>query len=110
MESEKELESLVLEFLSYHPKVALVWRSDSGFTRGRITKSPYRIGVSDIQGVLRGGRALLIELKTPKGKVRPAQKEWLRSAARSGAAVGICRSLEEVESMLNRINIVEISS
>lgn len=49
------------------------------------------------------GRAVFIELKSPSGKVSKAQKIYHRMLRdRAGVAVHVCRSLEEVEAVIER--------
>ncbi len=58
-------------------------------------------GMPDICGILppqfgQPGRALFIEVKTPKGRVSEAQTIWLVKAVEQGALAFVARSLEDV--------------
>ena len=57
-------------------------------------------GVSDILGVLPGGRFLALEVKTAKGKLTPAQADFLQSVAGGGGLAFMAQSAEEVRTRL----------
>jgi hypothetical protein len=54
-----------------------------------------RAGTPDLI-VFSAGRAFGLELKAPKGRVLPSQKEWAARAEQHGVPTAICRSLDEV--------------
>lgn len=54
-----------------------------------------RAGAPDLI-VFSAGRAFGLELKAPKGRVLPSQKEWGARAEQHGVPTAICRSLDEV--------------
>lgn len=58
-------------------------------------------GVPDLL-IIDAGRALWIELKTPKGSVSPVQKECHSHLALARSTVAVCRSLEDVIAFLHR--------
>lgn len=58
-------------------------------------------GFSDLFGVLPGGRALFLEIKTPKGRPTEAQTNFLVQAKCAGAAAGVARSIEDVIKIIN---------
>lgn len=53
-------------------------------------------GFSDLFGVLPGGRAIFIEVKSEKGKPSPAQANFLAQVSMTGAVAGVARSIEDV--------------
>ena len=57
-------------------------------------------GVSDIVGVLPGGRALFIEVKGQKGKLSPYQERFLETMKAAGAKAFVARSSKDVEEEL----------
>ncbi|MFA5376819.1 MAG: VRR-NUC domain-containing protein [Dehalococcoidia bacterium] len=65
---------------------------------------PVETGIADINGVLSGGRLLVIEVKAPHGVVADAQEEWMRRAYRAGACVIVARSVEDVRDGLRLDN------
>ena len=53
-------------------------------------------GFSDLFGVRKAdGRAVFIEVKTPRGRPTDQQKNFLETMRKSGAIAGVCRSSEE---------------
>ena len=44
---------------------------------------------------------LCIEMKTPKGRQSPAQRDWQREVEAVGAVYKVCRSLEEFMQIVN---------
>ena len=96
--SEKEIQREILDALIAHRKVALVWQNDHRNTRGRKygAVGKYRPkGIPDIIGVLRGGRAFCLEVKTDKGTVTPEQEAFLCKATDAGALAAVVRNVEE---------------
>ena len=64
--------------------------------RFRTNKNKFRIrGVADISGILPGGRALFIEVKTKTGKLSAHQKLFLVTAMRHGAVAFVARSVND---------------
>lgn len=53
-------------------------------------------GIPDIIGVLHGGRALFIEVKTAKGKLSEAQQNFIDNAERLGALAFVARGVNDV--------------
>jgi hypothetical protein len=80
-----------------------LWRNNTGAT---ITQSGGFLrygekGSPDILGILAPqGIFLAIEVKAPKGVVRPEQEEWLERARTMGAIAGVVRSLADAEKLL----------
>lgn len=63
---------------------------------GRFFSSGVPPGFSDLFGVRKSdGRAVLIEVKTPEGRVSKDQKHFIETMKNAGAIAGICRSAEE---------------
>ncbi len=74
----------------------VVWREQCGkvpVKRGYMHLAPE--GTPDLVGYLPGGRLLGLEIKTARGKERPAQTEWLARAKAAGCCVATVRSVEE---------------
>lgn len=57
-------------------------------------------GFSDLFGVSPTGRAVFIEVKTPTGRVRPAQENFLKQIAAAGAYAGVARSPQDAERII----------
>jgi hypothetical protein len=62
-------------------------------------------GISDILGVLPGGRFLAIEVKGPNGRVTDHQKQFLEDVFKNGGLAFVARSPEEVKAQLENIGI-----
>lgn len=58
-------------------------------------------GFSDLFGVRKSdGKAVFIEVKTPTGRIRPEQKNFIEQMRLCGAVAGICRSAEEAVNLI----------
>lgn len=58
-------------------------------------------GFSDLFGFRKSdGRAVFIEVKTPKGRASEQQKKFLTFMQDSGAIAGICRSAEDASNLI----------
>ena len=53
-------------------------------------------GVSDIIGILPGGRFLAIEVKTDRGKATPKQERFIEEINHGGGLAFVARSVEDV--------------
>lgn len=58
-------------------------------------------GFSDLFGVLPGGKAIFIEVKSLRGKPSPAQTNFLSQAIKTGAIAGVARSIEDVINIIS---------
>lgn len=103
---EKPIETQCLSYL--HALGVFVWKVDRQGTydprigRFRANKNPFKIkGVPDIQGILPGGRALHIEVKSETGKLSEHQKDFAAMAQKCGALILCVRSLDELIQKLN---------
>jgi hypothetical protein len=99
MTPEGQIKLSICQYLA--ARGVFFWVQQAGKIPGRINRSKYlRNGISDILGVLRGGRALAIEVKAPKGVVSPEQEEFLALVNRSGGLGFVARSVEDVQKHL----------
>lgn len=105
METEKQVQDLILEWLGYQKKT-FVWRQNSGARIGSYTSKKTGItkkhmfrasapGASDILGIYRGF-PLAIEVKKQGGKATDLQVKFLRDFALAGGISIIAHSLDEV--------------
>lgn len=74
----------------------------TGYTQdGRYFSTGVPKGFSDLFGFRKSdGRAVFIEVKTPKGSVADQQLNFLSAMQKAGAIAGICRSAEEAEELI----------
>lgn len=95
---EKDIQKQILMLLRKHPRVAWVARFNSGtFVDGdRYITSNSQRGMSDILGMLKGGRIFAIECKSRTGKIQPHQQEFLNNINNGGGLAFVARSVEDV--------------
>lgn len=95
---EKDIQKQILMLLKRHPKVQWVARFNSGtFVSGdRYISSNSQSGMSDILGMLKGGRLFAIECKSRTGKIMPHQQEFLDLITVGGGLAFVARSVEDV--------------
>lgn len=95
---EKDIQKQILMLLRKHPKIHWVARFNSGtFMDGdRYITSNSQRGMSDILGMLKGGRLMAIECKTRTGKIQPHQQEFLDLISAGGGLAFVARSVEDV--------------
>ena len=95
----------VLKALRAHPAVSWVERQNTGSARiaGRFVRFGWP-GCSDVLGMLRDGRFLAVEVKAPKGKLRPEQVVFLERINGAGGVGFIARDLRDVHHELNKLD------
>lgn len=110
---EADIQNQIRSFVSIE-KLGVLFRANVGEawtgerivknTDGSITihnprrfKSGLPMGFSDLFGVAEMGRAVFVEVKSPTGRLRPDQENFLREMAKRGAFVGVARSPEDAE-------------
>lgn len=95
---EKYIQKQILMLLKRHPKVQWVARFNSGtFVSGdRYISSNSQSGMSDILGMLKGGRLFAIECKSRTGRIQPHQQDFLDLINSGGGLAFIARSVEDV--------------
>ena len=98
--NEHSIQLAILQFLAFAGVYA--WRNQSGALpavyRGRKRLIRFgKVGSADILGVLPGGKLLAIEVKAMKGKVTPAQQEFLDNINSNGGVAFVARSIEDVQ-------------
>jgi len=118
MPNERDIQSKIrLDFSERFPD-ALLFRINvgRGWTGTNVRKNsdgsitifnprPFDTGVptgfSDLFAVLPGGRAVFLEIKTPRGKPTPEQVNFLRMMSGLGCPAGVARSMEDVLRIIN---------
>jgi hypothetical protein len=94
---EQGVLNAVLKVLRMHPKVALVWRINSGAYKmpdGRFVRFGF-VGCPDIQGMLVGGRTFMIEVKSSRGRLTDDQEFVLAKVRANGGVSGVARSIDD---------------
>ncbi len=88
----------VLEFLHHSPNGGMRPKGEAGKLKAQGTKA----GFPDLYLPARcaGYRGLASEVKSPVGRLSADQRKWLRHFHQEGYLVGVCRTLEEFQSLL----------
>ena len=83
-------------------KGCLIFRCNTGnfYTKYGQEIKIGQVGHSDLYGVRNDGRAIFLEVKTPIGRARKEQKNFIQAVKNKGALAGFARSVEDA------INIV----
>ena len=83
-------------------KGCLIFRCNTGnfYTKYGQEIKIGQVGHSDLYGVRNDGRAIFLEVKTPTGRARKEQKNFIQAVKNKGALAGFAHSIEEA------INIV----
>lgn len=107
--SEAEILKAIMQLLKRHPKVATVWRQNSGTfamqygEKTRYVRANTAKGMADIMGVLKDGRTLAIEVKSRIGKIHDHQRAFLLKIHQAGGVAFFARSIEDVIAKLGEI-------
>lgn len=106
---EQTLQIQVAKYLAVALKPPVWWSAighgGGGASRGAFLKAMgMKAGVPDIILLWPNNKAG-IELKAPKGKLSPAQKQIIKDWSAAGAYVGVCKSLEEVAALLTKLGV-----
>ncbi len=99
MQIEQGIQRAVLSYLRY--RGIFCWKNNTAgiVVKARNTYIPsHAPGVADILGILKDGRFLAIEVKSPTGKVSPHQQQFLDEINARGGVAFVARSAEEVTS------------
>lgn len=94
----------VLKALRAHPGVVWCERMNSGAAKigNRFIRFGFT-GCPDVLGQLRDGRILGVEVKAPKGKLRPEQAVFLERIRGAGGVAFVARDLRDVMRELKQI-------
>ncbi len=87
----------VMKALNTHPAVSWCERMNSGAVRmgARFVRFGFT-GCPDVLGQLRDGRLLGVEVKAPRGKLRPEQSIFLERIRSAGGVAFVARDLRDV--------------
>jgi hypothetical protein len=103
-------ESVVLAgCLRYLEKAGIYhWRNSTGAVRiapGRFIRFG-KVGSSDIEGILPGGRFLAVEVKAPGGRLSPEQRQFLAEVQALGGLAVTVRGWRELAEALREAGYV----
>ena len=94
----------VLQFVSYHPRVAWAERMNTGAMSfdQRFVRFGF-VGCPDILGQMMDGRVLAIECKAPKGDLTMPQATFLARVERHGGISGVARSIDDAKRIIEGV-------
>jgi len=105
--SEAQILKAIFTALHYDIRVAWIARMNSGafhLTDGsgndRFVRLNSQRGMSDLIGMLKGGRTFCIEVKSASGRVAPHQQAFLDLIAEGGGLSGVARSVEDSQRII----------
>lgn len=100
---------IVRACLAYlHARGCIAWRNNTGAMRIEEPGQPRRFvrfsapGISDIIGLLPGGRFLAVEVKRGDGRLSAAQQLFLNQVAGAGGFGAVVRSVTELDQAILR--------
>lgn len=97
--TEKEVQNAILAWAASRTDLRL-WRANSGVAKTMDGKRTVKFGVNgqaDLSGILRDGRRLEIEVKSPTGRQSESQKKFQSMITRFGGVYVLARSVKDVE-------------
>jgi hypothetical protein len=106
--TEHQVQSACLEYLAVCPAVAWAERINTGAVKIPAANGRDRFirfgfpGCSDIIGMLKDGRFLAVEVKSPVGRATEAQEAFLSQVATHGGVAGVVRSVDALKDLLER--------
>ena len=107
--SEAQILKAVMALLKHHPKVAKVWRQNSGTfqmqygDKTRYVRANTARGMADIMGILKNGKTLAIEVKSRIGKLHQHQVDFLNSIHDAGGVAFVARSVDDAKRYLDEL-------
>ena len=96
---ESEIQKAIVSALAWTGWVVIHIPNQS--TRGRQRWAGLLPGAPDLIAV-RGGRVVFLEVKTDRGRLRPAQIEAHTALLRQGVEVRMVRGIEDIEDLLKQ--------
>ena len=104
MKSEAQIQNEIRLALNPH---AQIFRINTGTVKmqdGRYFQTGVPKGYSDLSGFrFSDGKAVFLEVKNDKGRLRAEQKRFLSAMQKKGAVCGVARSAEQAIQIVNGI-------
>src|SRR5687768_8866491 len=104
MQLEQQIQAAILALLRMHG--IFCWKSNTTGvydpTREMFRTNHYK-GVSDIIGVMKGGRLIAVEVKRPGGKSSFEQQTFIDSINENGGLAFVAHSVDEVQEKLKDV-------
>ena len=98
--------------LNYARPDCIFWHTANEGKRGiawaaKLKRMGVKPGVPDFT-IFVDGQLHFLELKSDKGRLSPAQKDWQALCEKTGAGFHVCRTLEDTITLLRAIKAVRI--
>jgi hypothetical protein len=109
--SESQIQSAIMRFLDLAlPGSYRAFAVPNGGRRDKITgailkREGVKAGVPDIILVRDGGSVAFLEVKTPKGSLSPAQKDFRDWCGANSVPWGVVRNVGDVQAFLTDLNV-----
>ena len=103
---EETLHKAVVQLLKLDGAAGVIWyhpangEARSARTGARLKLMGVRPGVADLALVLPGGVAAFLELKAPKGRMSPAQKDFRDACAANSTRYATVNSIDDARAVL----------
>lgn len=113
---EQDIQHAVTQLLAYAAVKGLIWFAiPNGGQRSKTEAAIFKglgvkPGVADFGFVLPGGRAAFLELKSRKGRLSPAQRDFREACTAAGALWAMARTTDEAIEVLRSWGAVRVSA
>ena len=106
---ESEIQKSIIQYLLM--RGCKIWRQNTGGMKqgDRFIKFGYR-GISDIIGMVPGGRFCAFEVKRPGGKPTEDQQAFIASVLATGGIAGVVTSIEDAQKLLAHFEVARPSA
>ena len=111
--SEHQLQSHLVEFLEIAKRDDVLYTAIGNGgkrhirTAVRLKAEGLKAGAPDMLFVLPHGRCAFLEMKTKRGSLSPAQREWRDVITGNGHLWALCRTLDEAKAFLAAIGALK---
>lgn len=107
--AEDILHASIAKYLTLAEPPGFFWtsienRNNGRNEGGRRKQRGCKAGIPDILTIYQG-RVLFLEVKTPKGRLRPSQKKLIPEIEQAGAGVVVVRSVDDVFHVLKEAGV-----
>lgn len=106
-QTESLIQKEIMQALRRHPKVAWYARFNSSNIsitdetgQARYMRANTQKGMSDLMGMLHGGRLFAIEVKSPTGTLYDHQAAFLETIRNGGGIAGVARSVSDAIALI----------
>lgn len=100
---EKDIQQQILAMVKMHPKVALIWRQNTGAMKldNRYVRFGFP-GISDLLGFTTNGRIICLEVKRKGEHPTPQQGQFLGMVRTYGGIAAVVHGAQEAWNVMER--------